>query len=144
MAKVCLVVVISTAFAGILTKTKVLKIVEIYLNKTKTRADLFLVTNLIGIASAAFGCTQTIAIFLTKELVKDNYQKKQLDNYQLAIDLENSVVVISPLIPWNIAGLVPATILMTDAGFIPYAFYLYSVPLFQYIEMKISDRSLPS
>lgn len=144
MAKVSFVVVISTAFAGVLTETKVLEFVQTYLNKTTTRSEIFLVTNSIGIASAAFGCTQTIAILLTEKLVKDNYQKKQLDNYQLAIDLENSVVVTSPLIPWNIAGLVPATILMTDAGFIPYAFYLYFLPLFQYIRMKISDRKLSS
>ncbi|VEP13456.1 Malate-2H(+)/Na(+)-lactate antiporter [Hyella patelloides LEGE 07179] len=141
MAKVCLVVVISTAFAGILTETKILEFVQKYLNKAKSRSDLFLGTNIISIASAAFGCTQTIAILLTKELVKDNYQKNQLDNYQLAIDLENSVVVISPLIPWNIAGFVPATILMTDSGFIPFAFYLYLVPLCYYVEMKIFARS---
>ncbi|NJL79854.1 MAG: Na+/H+ antiporter NhaC family protein [Richelia sp. RM2_1_2] len=141
MAKVSLVVVVSTAFAGLFTGTKILESVQVYLNKAKSISDLFLGINIIGIASAAFGCTQTIAILLTEELVKDNYQKNQLDNYQLAVDLENSVVVLSPLIPWNIAGLVPATILMTDSGFIPFAFYLYFVPLFYYVEMKIFDRS---
>lgn len=141
MFKVCLIIVISTAFAGILSETKILEFVQTYLNKTKSKSDLFLGASLISIASAAFGCTQTIAILLTKELVKDNYQKNQLDNYQLALSLENSAVVIAPLIPWNIAGLVPATVLMTDSGFIPFAFYLYFVPLFYYTEMKLFDRS---
>ncbi|MGD1912467.1 MAG: Na+/H+ antiporter NhaC family protein [Rivularia sp. (in: cyanobacteria)] len=140
MAKVSLVVIVSTAFAGIFTGTKILEYVEIYLKKVKSRSNLFLGTNIIGIASAAFGCTQTIAILLTEELVKDRYQENQLDNYQLAVDLENSVVVISPLIPWNIAGLIPATILMTDSGFIPFAFYLYFVPLFNYFDLKIKER----
>ena len=141
LAKVSLVVVVSTAFAGIFTGTKILESVQVYLKKAKSRSDLFLGTNLIGIASAAFGCTQTIAIILTEELVKSNYQEHQLDNYQLAVDLENTVVVLSPLIPWNIAGLVPATILMTDSGFIPFAFYLYFVPLFNYLEIKIKERA---
>ncbi|MEO1377895.1 MAG: Na+/H+ antiporter NhaC family protein, partial [Cyanobacteria bacterium J06635_10] len=140
MAKVSLVVIVSTAFAGIFTGTKILEYVQIYLNKAKSRSNLFLGTNIIGIASAAFGCTQTIAILLTEELVKDRYRENQLDNYQLAVDLENSVVVISPLIPWNIAGLIPATILMTDSGFIPFAFYLYFVPLFNYFDLKIKER----
>ncbi|MEL6457054.1 MAG: Na+/H+ antiporter NhaC family protein [Cyanobacteria bacterium J06621_15] len=140
MARVCLVVVVSTAFAGLFTGTNILNSVQIYLKKAKSRSNLFLATNIIGIASAAFGCTQTIAILLTEELVKDNYSKNKLDNYQRAIDLENSVVVLSPLIPWNIAGLVPATILMTDSGFIPFAFYLYFLPLFNYFEMKIRER----
>ncbi len=103
--------------------------IEIFLRKARTRSRLFFGTILVGTAAAAFGCTQTIAILLTQQLVQESYQYKKLDKYQLAIDLENTVVVLSPLIPWNIAGLVPATILMTDVGFIPYAFYLYLLPL---------------
>ncbi len=140
MVKVSLIVVVSTAFAGILSGTKVLESVSIYLKKARSRADLFLGINLIGLASAAFGCTQTIAILLTQELVKNNCKEKQLDNYQLALDLENTVVVLSPLVPWNIAGLVPATILMSDSGFIPFAFYLYFLPLFTYISLKIQEK----
>ena len=141
MARVCLVVIVSTAFAGLFTGTKILESVEVYLKKAKSRSNLFLATNIIGIASAAFGCTQTIAILLTEELVKDNYSKNKLDNYQLVVDLENSVVVLSPLIPWNIAGLVPATILMTDSGFIPFAFYLYYVTMFNNFDLKIKERA---
>lgn len=140
MAKVSLVVIVSTAFAGLFAGTKILKSVEGYLNRAKSRSNLFLGTNIIGIAAAAFGCTQTIAILLTEELVKEKYQENQLDNYQLAVDLENSVVVLAPLIPWNIAGLIPATVLMTDSGFIPFAFYLYFIPLFNYFEMEIKQR----
>ncbi|HHP7230372.1 MAG TPA: Na+/H+ antiporter NhaC family protein [Xenococcaceae cyanobacterium] len=139
MAKVSLVVVVSTAFAGIFRETKVLKFIQIYLKKTQTKSDLFLGTIAIAIAAAAFGCTQTIAIILTKDLVKANYQQQQLDNYQLAVDLENTVVVLSPLIPWNIAGFIPATILMTDSGFIPFAFYLYVLPLVSYFDCKIRE-----
>ncbi|MEO1431084.1 MAG: Na+/H+ antiporter NhaC family protein [Cyanobacteria bacterium J06633_8] len=141
MARVSLVVIVSTAFAGIFAGTKILEYVRVYLNKAKSRSNLFLGTNLVGIAAAGFGCTQTIAILLTEELVKDNYHENQLDNYQLAVDLENSVVVLSPLIPWNIAGLIPATILMTDSGFIPFAFYLYFVPLFNYFDLTIKERA---
>jgi len=142
MAKVSLIVIVSTAFAGLFSGTKILESVEIYLKKLKSRSNLFLGTNFVGIASAAFGCTQTIAILLTEELVRDNYQENKIDNYQLAVDLENSVVVLSPLIPWNIAGLVPAAVLMTDSGFIPFAFYLYLVPLFNYIDLKIKERAI--
>jgi NhaC family Na+:H+ antiporter len=139
MVKVSVVVVISTALAGLLAGTRALKIIEIFLKRISSRSGLFLGTILIGITSAAFGCTQTIAILLTQQLVNDKYEEEQLDNYQLATDLENTVVVLSPLIPWNIAGLVPATILMTDSGFIPYASYLYLLPLFSLIQFKLSE-----
>ncbi|PSB40967.1 sodium:proton antiporter [filamentous cyanobacterium Phorm 6] len=138
MAKVSLVVVVSTAFAGIFAGTRILDFVEVYLNKARSRGDLFLGTTVISIFSAAFGCTQTIAIILTHQLVESKYRQLKLDDAQLAVDLENTAVVISPLIPWNIAGLVPATVLSVNSDFIPYAFYLYLIPIFNLIHMKLA------
>ncbi|MEG4571731.1 Na+/H+ antiporter NhaC family protein [Microcoleus sp. N3A4] len=138
MVKVSTVVIVSTAFAGIFAGTRTLEFIEVYLNKARSRGDLFLGTTVISIFSAAFGCTQTIAILLTHQLVEEKYRKDGLDDYQLAVDLENTAVVISPLIPWNIAGLVPATVLNVNSDFIPYAFYLYLIPLFNLIQMKLA------
>ncbi|MGF1479380.1 MAG: Na+/H+ antiporter NhaC family protein [Cyanophyceae cyanobacterium] len=87
----------------------------------------------MSLAAAAFGCTQTIAIVLTQQLIQDKY-KQELDSHQLAVDLENTAVAWSPLIPWNIAELVPATVLMTDASYISYAFYVSFLPLFNWIQ----------
>lgn len=139
MVQVSIIVIISTAFAGIIGETRMLNVVESFLQKASSRSSLFIGTIIIGLASAAFGCTQTIAILLTQQLVNKKYQQEQLNNYQLATDLENTVVVLSPLIPWNIAGLVPATLLMTDSGFIPYASYLYFLPLFNLMQFKLND-----
>lgn len=138
MAKVSLVVVVSTALAGVLAGTKTLQVIGVILDKAKSRGNLFLGTIVISVISAAFGCTQTIAILLTQQVVQKKYEQEQLDNYQLAVDLENTAVVLSPLIPWNIAGLLPATVLMTDSGFIPYAFYLYLIPFLSLIQFKLS------
>jgi NhaC family Na+:H+ antiporter len=129
MVRVCLVVALSTALAGVIAQTKALSLVERWLSQANTRSRLLLRTTVISIAAAAFGCTQTIAILLTQQLVQDAYRVEPFSSEQLAVDLENTAVVLSPLVPWNIAGLVPATILMTDAGYIPYAVYLYALPL---------------
>jgi Na+:H+ antiporter, NhaC family len=137
MLRVTLVVIISTAFVGIFSGTRVLTSIETLLQKVRTRSGYFLSTCIVGTAAAAFGCTQTIAILLTQQLVEKKYWEKETGNDKLAIDLENTVVVISPLIPWNIAGLVPATILMTDPGFIPFAFYLYLLPLINLLHLGL-------
>jgi Na+:H+ antiporter, NhaC family len=139
MLRVTLVVILSTAFVGIFSGTRVLTNIEALLQKVKTRSDYFLSTCLVGTAAAAFGCTQTIAILLTQQLVEKKYRENEKGNDHLAIDLENTVVVISPLIPWNIAGLVPATILMTDPGFIPFAFYLYLLPLINLLHLGLNS-----
>jgi NhaC family Na+:H+ antiporter len=136
MLKVSVIVLISTAISGLLSGTAALKIVEKFLRSIHSRSHLFSGTTLIGTGAAAFGCTQTIAILLTQELVSKKYDQVQLTADYLATDLENTVVVISPLIPWNIAGLVPATILMTDSGFIPFACYLYLIPLCNWLLLR--------
>lgn len=122
------------AFAG----TRTLEFVEEYLDKARSRSDLFLGTTITSLLSAAFGCTQTVAIILTHQLVEEKYSREGLKSDRLALDLENTAVVLSPLIPWNIAGLVPATVLNVDSGFIPYAFYLYLIPLFNLMQMKLA------
>jgi NhaC family Na+:H+ antiporter len=139
MLRVTLVVIISTAFVGIFSGTRVLTSIETLLHRVRTRSGYFLSTCIVGTAAAAFGCTQTIAILLTQQLVEKKYREKEKGNDKLAIDLENTVVVISPLIPWNIAGLVPATILMTDPGFIPFAFYLYLLPLINLLHLGLNS-----
>lgn len=129
MLKVLVIVVLSIAFVGIFDRAGLLSGLENRVGQMQTEGDRFLKTCLLGTGTAAFGCTQTIAILLTQQLVEKKYKENEKGNSKLALDLENTVVVISPLIPWNIAGLVPATVLMTDAGFIPYAVYLYLIPL---------------
>ncbi|MBD2091555.1 Na+/H+ antiporter NhaC family protein [Microcoleus sp. FACHB-1515] len=140
MLRVTIVVIISTAFVGIFAETQVLGRVESWLDRIRTKGDRFLGVCAIGTGAAAFGCTQTIAILLTQQLVRSKYKENETDKSNLAIDLENTVVVISPLVPWNIAGLVPATILSTDANFIPFAFYLYLLPLLNLIALKFTPQ----
>jgi NhaC family Na+:H+ antiporter len=138
MLKVSIVVVISTAFVGIFAGTRTLEPVEVWLERVKSRSGCFLSTCVVGTAAAAFGCTQTIAILLTQQLVEQKYKENKKGNDKLALDLENTVVVIAPLVPWNIAGLVPATVLHTHAGFIPFAVYLYLIPLLNFISLRLS------
>jgi Na+:H+ antiporter, NhaC family len=133
MLKVATVVFISSAFAGVFEGAGILKYLEGFLDRANKREHIFIVTILLSIATAAFGCSQTLAIILTNQLAKRIYNKNSIDNYGLALDIENTAVVISPLIPWNIAGLVPATSLGITAAFIPFAFYLYLIPLLNII-----------
>lgn len=141
MARVSLVVMLSTAFVGLFQETSILTPIEASLRSVSSRRGCFLSTGLVGLGSAAFGCTQTIAILLTHQLVKQRYHDTAHSPHQLALDLENTVVVLAPLIPWNIAGLVPATVLQTDVGFIPFAVYLYLVPLLNLLHLRLSPPS---
>ncbi len=136
MLRVSLVVVLSTAFVGIFAETRILATLDRLIVGVKSRRHCFFTTCLVGIATATFGCTQTIAILLTQQLVSPNYGEMLADRDRLALDLENTVVVLSPLIPWNIAGLVPATVLHVGFGFVPFACYLYLLPLLSWAQLS--------
>lgn len=142
MLKVALVVFVSSAFAGVFEGTGMLNNLDKYIIGANNRARLFMASFILSIATAAFGCSQAIAIILTIQLVSKFYEKQNIDNYQLAADIENTAVIISPLIPWNIAGLVPATNLMVGWSFIPYSFYLYLIPIINFLYLKIKNNKV--
>lgn len=77
----------------------------------------------------SFGCSQTLALTLAYQLVKKVYDSAGIDKYEPAVDIEDTAIVLSAMIPWNIAGAVPAAALSADSGFIVYSFYLYILPL---------------
>ena len=148
MAKATLVVLISTAFAGIFAGSRTLSFVDAWFKDVRTQRQLSWATISIAVLANLFGCTQTIGILLTEQVMRPYYtafetlpdmtsnrtSDKAFDrnsaDEKLAIALEDTAVVIAPLIPWNIAGLIPATVLAVGPGFIPYTGYLLLLPLF--------------
>ena len=140
MLKIALIVLISSAYSGIFEGTQMLKEIQRVLEKIADRYGIFVATIISGLITASLGCTQALAILLTNQLIKDTYKKQNRDKYELAIDIENSAVVISPMIPWNIAGAVPAAALTATAGFIPFAFYLYLIPICNLIAKRLKSH----
>jgi NhaC family Na+:H+ antiporter len=136
MLKVSLIVFISSAYSGIFAGTGLLNEIELFFERLSQKVGVYLTIILTSIASAAFSCNQTLGIMLTHQFEHQIYAKRQINNYQLAVDMENTVVLISALIPWNIAGAVPAATLSANAGFILYAFYLFLVPLTTFFTRK--------
>ena len=123
MWQASLVAFISCALSGIFNGTNMLKSIENILMRAKTRYMLFIYTAITSVVTAAFGCNQSISTVLTHNLMNKSYEDKNVNSYQLAIDLENTGVVLAALIPWNIAAFVPTmTMGVSSTGFIPYAF----------------------
>jgi Na+:H+ antiporter, NhaC family len=147
MLRVSVIVFISSAFTGIFEGTGMLQKVEGLVMKVKGRAGLFAATIGVSTASAAFGCTQVLAIILTRLLVWKAYKENGESSESLSVDIENTAVVIAPLIPWNIAVLVPLTTLMVGPKAILYCFYLYLLPLTNLLYLawrKVNNKKVES
>ena len=139
MLRVCLVVYVSCSLAGIFEGIKILdKLKHSLIKRSLAGSRLFAATLVVSTLTAAFGCNQSIAMVMTNEIMKDCYA--DTDNYKFALHLENSGILISALIPWNLAALVPTTTLnISTTGYLLYAFYLYILPLVYFAYCKYSD-----
>lgn len=143
MVQVSLIVLISSAYSGLFAGTGLLRDIERVYEFISRKVGTYAGTVITSFATVAFACNQTLAVMLTHQLTQGAYEKKRLSRYRLALDLENTVIVISALIPWNIAGAVPAAALSADSGFIPYALYLYFVPLANFFTQKAPIKEEP-
>lgn len=133
MLKPSLVIFVSCSLAGIFEEIKMFnRLKNLLLNLRLTKPKLFGITSIVSIITAAFGCNQSIATVMTNKIMEDCYDNT--NKYQFALDLENSGILISALIPWNIAALVPtSTMNVSTTGYLPYAFYLYILPVIYFI-----------
>ena len=142
MIKPAFVVFVSCSMSGILEKIGLFSKMRNLFSDVVTRKKLFLSTAITSLITAAFGGNQSIAIVMTSQIMKDLYKKLKVDEYNLATDISNTTVLFAPMIPWNIANLLPATTMdVSPVKIVPYAFYLYIPFLINYINLRRSERN---
>ena len=135
MLNVALIVGISSSYSGIFKETKMLVSLKEHLKVFAKKTSNYFVIFLNSIISGAIACNQSLGIILTNEL-----SEELVDKRERAIILENTVVLLVGLIPWNIAMDVPLKTL--DVGIISgfFAFYLYFLPLWNLFLGFIEER----
>ncbi len=138
MLKVIMIVCISSAYAGIFQVTGILNPTKksiIRLNKKVTSFGGMLFTSIV---TAMISCNQTLTIMLTHQL----YSNMEPDSQKLAIDLENTAVVVSPLIPWSIAGALPLASIGAPTTSLLAACFLYLLPAWRLISYLWVEKRL--
>lgn len=134
MVKASAIVFISCLLSGILDNISLFNKIKEKIENIKSKKNIFLTTVTTSILSSCIGCNQSIAVVITDNLMKRAYKKYGISNEELGLHLENTAVVIAPLIPWNIASLIPMTIIgVTGIGYLKYSFFLYLLPLITFI-----------
>ena len=125
MFRVYLIVGISSCYSGMFEGTGFLDGIQHMMKQLNDRITPFGTTLLTSVVTSAISCNQTLAIMLTSQLCGENNPAKD----SFALDLENTVVVIAPMIPWSIAGAVPLAAIGAPTLSIGVAFYLYLLPV---------------
>ena len=140
MVNVACIVCLSSSYTDLFNKTGLLdgarQAVSVFAGKTTTFAAVALTSAISGMIA----CNQTLTILLTNQLGKDLYP----DHEQLALDLEDSAVIIAPLIPWSIAGGVPLAAVNAPATAIFASFYLILLPLYRLLTTALEKMRVKS
>ncbi|RSX53085.1 sodium:proton antiporter [Bifidobacterium goeldii] len=125
MVNVAAIVCISAAYAGVFAETHMLARLQHAIGAFARRAGATTATVVTAACMAALACNQTLTIMLTHQLCAGLHD----NDARHAIDLEDSAVVISPMIPWSIAGAVPLATVGAPTSSILVAVFLYVLPL---------------
>lgn len=136
MGKVFSIVCLSSCYGGMFNGTGLLNGFRDALLRLSRKILPFGSILLTAIVTVMVSCNQALAIMLTHQLCKDVEPEPET----MAVHLENTAVVVAPLIPWSIAGAVPLASVGAPTACILTACYLYLLPVWNYAAAFRSHR----
>ena len=136
MLRVSMIVMISSAYSGIFRETGLLDRLCERITALSERTSPYTSMLLTALLAGLVACNQTLTIILTHQLCAQTQQ----DARELAIDMENSAVVIAPLVPWSIAGAMPLSTVGAPTGSLFAACLLYLLPLWTLLQRTAEQR----
>lgn len=140
MITVMAIVCISSAYAGIFAETRMLARLQQAIDVLGHRVGACGATVITATCAAALACNQTLTIMLTHQLCGGLYGDDESERTVQAVDLEDSAVVLSPLIPWSIAGAVPLATINASTLSLAAATFLYLLPLCRIVVSVVYHR----
>lgn len=132
MMKLILVVIISLTYAGLFKLLGILEKMNLAITRLTQKASSFGCVTLTAIATCALACNQTLSIVLTNDICQGIMPNEK----ERAIALENTSVIIAPLVPWTVASLVPLGAINAPTTSILFAFFLILTPAIQWLVSK--------
>lgn len=119
------IVCLSSTYVGIFQKTGLLAGAKGAVERLAQAATPFTAILCTAGVANVIACNQTLVIMLTHQLCGDLAP----DRRRFALDLEDSVVVLAPLVPWSLAGAVPLSSVDAPERSVLAACFLYLLPL---------------
>lgn len=127
MVRVGAIVCLASSYSGIFKKTGLLDRAERLVLTLAQRAGRYTAVFCTSILANMIACNQTLGIMLTHQLCRGIPAEPE----EMALELEDSAVVIAPLVPWSIAGAVSLSAAGAPVTGIVAACYLYLLPLWR-------------
>ena len=125
MVSVVAIVCLSSCCAGIFQATGFLNRLQSLMMSLGKKFSSFVSVLVAATITSMIACNQTLAIMLTHQLCKKVEPNAEI----FAIQIENSAVIISPLIPWSIASVIVLMPIAAPKISILAAWYLWLIPI---------------
>ena len=139
MADVAAIVAISSSYSALFEKSGLLDSFEYMIERLALHIGAFRATTLVGLLTTGLSCNQTLSIILTRQLCAHAQHNRR----EMAMYLENSVVVLSAVLPWSIAFSMCGLTLQQGPEIIPFALYLWMLPLYWCLRSRNMHQSCP-
>jgi len=136
MLNVIVIICLSSSYSGIFEQTGLLDGVGHILQRLAIRTTREIAFTLAAILSCMIACNQTLSIMLTHQLCSETEE----DKCRLALNIEDSAVVMASLVPWSIASSVTLSAVSCPQTSIAFAFFLYVLVLWRIGESLIIKK----
>ncbi|MDO4485959.1 MAG: Na+/H+ antiporter NhaC family protein [Bacillota bacterium] len=136
MLEIVVILLISCTYSGIFNGTGMLETLQTRISQGCSKIGRYSMMLLLSFGSAAVFCNQTIATLMCSDLLSKPYEDADASRQELAIDMENSVILIACFIPWSIGCSVPLSFFGMDYHALPYAVYMYTLPICYWLSKK--------
>jgi NhaC family Na+:H+ antiporter len=119
-------------FGGTMKACRMLEaITALFMRTIRGRTSMIVSTVISGTFFNAVLADQYLAIILTGGMYLPVYSNKGYESRLLSRTTEDSVTVVSPLIPWSTCGMTQATMLnVPTLVYLPYSFFCLLCPVF--------------
>lgn len=136
MLEVSVILLISGTYGGIFRGTGMLEAFNKRLVRLSGRIGRYPAMLLLSMCTCALFCNQTIGAIMQNQLSASLFGDTEPEKEDKMIAMENSVILVAGLVPWCIASSVPLSMLGANAASLPFAFFLWLLPLFTVIRQK--------
>lgn len=119
------IIIISSTYSGIFSGTGMLDGIRQHIDSLADRTGTFTAVLAASAMTSVISCSQTLAVMLTHQLCRDTGGDRQ----QLALCMEDTVIVIAALVPWSLAGALPLGSIGAPNVSLLAACFLYLLPL---------------
>lgn len=139
MIEVVFIVTLSCTYSGIFSGTDMLASLQDKINPVMDKTGRFGAMLIVTMATLCIFCNQTIASMLCNDILKKPYEHRGATKEELAMDMENSVILLAGTVPWAIACSVPLGFMQVGFAAVPLSLFLFLVPICYAVQKKVAN-----